>query len=308
MLASRSLRQLALVLVVSLLAACGGGSDDGSDTSNNPPTISIRIASAVPVTAVVTLDGSASSAAGGRTLTYNWVLTSQPAGSTATIVNPTTSQPTLTPDVVGTYNVTLTVSDGLQARSLPGTITASALTAPTIVADVVEPLSGSVQLTLSTDPGASTITWTADGTTLGTGVPLTWASSSVANGSHVIGARLQFAANYYYDISRTFQVTQTTVSFTGATVSQTSGMYTAITGAQSANGIVRVDATLDGVAVGSLTVPNACLDSTGAACATAGLNGYQFTGTAATGTHVVVFTATNGIGNHLSTQVFFAVS
>jgi len=46
------------------------------------------------------------------TLTYEWVLVSQPAGSSVSISNATQSQASFTPTVNGTYTVSLTVSDG----------------------------------------------------------------------------------------------------------------------------------------------------------------------------------------------------
>lgn len=59
----------------------------------------------------VTLDGSYSL---GRTdaLSYTWTLTERPAGSTATLLNPQTAFPTLTPDVAGMYRLSLLIDDG----------------------------------------------------------------------------------------------------------------------------------------------------------------------------------------------------
>jgi len=303
----RSLRQLALGLVVLLFAACGnrGSTDPSTDV---PPTVSVSVPSTAPVTAVVTLDGSGSSAAGGRTLTYSWTLTSKPSGSAATIDGPTAVQPMLTPDIVGTYVVTLTVNDGVRSTSVSGSINAIAYTPPAIISDLVEPVSGTVQLALSSDPGTTTVTWAVDGVLFGTGVTVPWDTTSVANGSHVVVARLQFPSNYFVDLTRTFQVNQTTVSFTSQAVSESVGQYFAIVGAQSVNGILRVDATLDGVAVGSLAAPDACLDPSGAACVSTGLNGYAFGGPVGSGPHVVVVTATDGIGNSLGTQLRFTVT
>ena len=60
---------------------------------------------------VVRLDGRASSDANGDPLTYFWVLAA-PAGSIATLTNPTTATPSFAPDIVGIYAVGLVVSDG----------------------------------------------------------------------------------------------------------------------------------------------------------------------------------------------------
>ena len=310
--ASRSLRLWVCCLFLLPLVACKGGGDGPIKT---PPTASVTVASSVPVTAVVTLDGSGSVAKNGGLLIYKWTLTSKPTGSTATISDPAASMPVLTPDLVGTYAVTLVVNEGDQVASVSTSFVATAYTpTTTITADIVEPVSGSVQLGLSSTTTAA-VSWTVDGTALNTGsalttvnlgTPVTWDSTTVANGSHVVVALLQFNG-YTLSLSRTFQVSQTTVSFNGATISVSSGVYNAITGAASTNGIVLVSATLDGVAIGSLTAPNACLDSTGVACATTGPNGYNFTGAAGSGSHVIVITATDGAGKRLSTQLPFTV-
>jgi hypothetical protein len=304
--ASRTLlRQGALALVVLFLAACGGSSNDTDPASASiPPTPSVVYPSSVPATAVVTLDGSGSTATGGRTLTYSWVLTTVPTGSAATLGSPTASKTSLTTDLVGNYVVTLTVSDGLKSQSVPITVGTTAYTPPTILSDLVVPVSGNVQLFLSADEGTSTIVWTVDGAVIGSGAVVGWDTTTVGNGNHVVAAQVQSPSAYVINVSSTFKVAQTTVSFTSEAISESAGVFTAIVGAQSANGIVRIDAALDGVAVGSLAAPNTCLDPTGVACAAAGLNnGYTFSGSVASGSHVVVVTATDGIGNSLQTQL-----
>jgi mono/diheme cytochrome c family protein len=75
----------------------------------------------VAVGSPVQLDGSASSDPEGTALTFNWSVTQAPAGSTATVVNPTT--PTFTPDVAGSYTIQLEVSDGEAAATDTVTIT-----------------------------------------------------------------------------------------------------------------------------------------------------------------------------------------
>ncbi len=304
--ALRTLRHGALALVVVILAACGGSKSDTSGTNaiaTAPPTPSATYSSTVPTTAIVTLDASGSTATSGGTLTYAWALTSLPAGSAATISNPTAVQATFTPDVVGTYKFTLTVNDGFKSQSVAFNVGAVQFMPPAILSNLVEPVSGAVQLFLSVDEGTATINWTVDGVAIGTGAIVSWDTTSVANGSHVIVAQIQSVLKYTVSVNRTIQVTQTPVSFTSATISESAGAFTAVVGAQSVNGILHVDATLDGVALGTLGAPNACTDPTGAACATTGPNGYSFSGTVGSGAHVVVVTATDGIGKNLGIQL-----
>jgi hypothetical protein len=76
----------------------------------------------------VTLDGSGSSDANGDALTYAWTLTSKPAGSAASLINPTSPKPTFQADVAGTYVASLVVNDG-KVSSQAGTVTVTATVA-----------------------------------------------------------------------------------------------------------------------------------------------------------------------------------
>ena len=80
--------------------------------------------------AVVTLDASASSDANNDTLTYLWVLTTKPSGSTAALSAPASAKPLFTADVAGAYVATLVVNDGkLDSAASTVTVTASAANA-----------------------------------------------------------------------------------------------------------------------------------------------------------------------------------
>jgi hypothetical protein len=57
----------------------------------------------------ITLDGSASEGPSGAPVSYQWTLTSKPAGSTALLTSPNSARPTFTPDVAGAYTATLVV-------------------------------------------------------------------------------------------------------------------------------------------------------------------------------------------------------
>ncbi len=95
--------------------------NDGTATSA-PDTALIRVGNTkpmadagpdqlVPLNTTVQLDGSHSHDPQGDPLTYQWTLTG-PVGSTATLSDPTTNQPTFDPDLAGTYTATLIVNDG----------------------------------------------------------------------------------------------------------------------------------------------------------------------------------------------------
>ena len=298
-----------MALIVLLVAACGDTKkDDTNVTAVLAPTAVAVYASSVPATAIVTLDGSSSTAVNGGPLTYNWTLTSVPTGSAATIAGPTAVKATLVTDIVGTYTLALTVNDGNKSQTSSFSIATTTYTPPAILSNLVEPVSGLVQLSLDSDQGTSTVAWTVDGVSLGSGATVGWDTTRYTDGSHVVVAQIQAVAKYVVNLTRTFQVAQTPVSFTSATISESAGLYSAVVGAQSVNGIVRVDATLDGTAIGSLAAPNACLDPTSAFCLAGGANAYGFGGSVASGLHVVVVTATDGLGRNLGTQLRVTVT
>lgn len=74
---------------------------------------------------VVNLYGYANTNNKTPTLTYAWTLTSKPVGSQAALSSATTTNPTFTADVVGTYVVSLVVNDGT-ANSAASTVTVTA--------------------------------------------------------------------------------------------------------------------------------------------------------------------------------------
>ena len=100
-----------------------------TNPKNQTPVASAGSNRGTTTSSTVTLDGSASSDPDRDPLAYTWSLTSKPAGSTATIAKPNITKPNFTPDVVGTYVVTLTVSDGLASATATVSITATTSTA-----------------------------------------------------------------------------------------------------------------------------------------------------------------------------------
>lgn len=93
---------LLILLLVGTLAGCGAMSPDAAATAS---------AQSVAQGETVTLSGAASDKKNGETLTYRWSIVSAPAGSTAQIVNPSSAEPTFTPDMVGEYAFQLVVDN-----------------------------------------------------------------------------------------------------------------------------------------------------------------------------------------------------
>lgn len=170
----QSLRPLVVALILSgAVASCGKG---GGDEGNTAPVANAGTASSVAPGTVVTLDGGASADANGDPLTYAWTLTSRPAGSAATLTGAETARPSFTADVEGSYELTLTVSDGkLNSTAAVVTVTAAVPNAvPLANAGLVQNVSTGVQVIL--DGSAST---DADGDTLS----YTWTLTSIPTGS-----------------------------------------------------------------------------------------------------------------------------
>ena len=94
-------------------------------TSNTAPVADAGVDQTVPVGATVTLNGSGSSDADGDVLTYDWSLTSVPAGSGAALSDPAAVMPTFVADLPGIYVAQLIVDDGL-VSSAPATVVATA--------------------------------------------------------------------------------------------------------------------------------------------------------------------------------------
>ncbi len=90
-------------------------------TGNAPPVADAGDDASAVVNALVTLDGSGSSDINGDPLTYSWSFVQRPAGSNATLSNPTAVKPTFTPDLPGVYVLRLIVNDG-KVNSQPDTV------------------------------------------------------------------------------------------------------------------------------------------------------------------------------------------
>ena len=143
---------------VAQLVVNDGTTDSAPDTVTITTTNSKPVAKAgpdqtSPVTAVVTLDGSASLDVDGDTLTFRWAITTRPIASVATLSDPTVVAPSFTVDQPGTYVVQLIVNDGL-VDSEPDTVAVSTInSAP--VADAGTDRSALVGSTITLDGSQS---------------------------------------------------------------------------------------------------------------------------------------------------------
>lgn len=93
--------------------------------ANLPPVARPGADQTVAFGSLVRLDGSASSDPNGDALSFQWSLSSRPAGSTAFLPNRTAPNIELTADVIGLYVLSLVVSDG-RGASAGATVTITA--------------------------------------------------------------------------------------------------------------------------------------------------------------------------------------
>ncbi len=117
---------------------------------NVPPVADAGNNQAVRVGDIVLLDGGASVDANGDSLSYEWSLVTAPLGSVATVDDPTAQTTTFTPDLSGTYQIDLIVSDGL-ADSAISSVTVVASTAEGELADTLE---NAIDVVNGLDPAA----------------------------------------------------------------------------------------------------------------------------------------------------------
>ncbi|CAA9260561.1 MAG: hypothetical protein AVDCRST_MAG56-2511 [uncultured Cytophagales bacterium] len=102
-----------LTLLSSLiwLTSCPKDPEPGKPTDpKGEVTANAGTDQSVQVGQAVTLDGSASKDSKSAALTYSWAFTTRPSGSAAALAKATEAKPTFTADVVGDYEVELTVT------------------------------------------------------------------------------------------------------------------------------------------------------------------------------------------------------
>jgi hypothetical protein len=148
--------------------------------------------------------------------------------------------------------------DSLQATAPSGN--------PTIVLNQMQPVSGSVTATIGGGGTYASVTYYVDLQTVGTSTQgpnyaVTFDTSALTEGSHLLLARLETSPGSYVEIRLTMQVTQPAVAVTIISVDAGSNGYVDINiEATAASGITTVTGTIDGQVVGTLNAPNACFN------------------------------------------------
>jgi len=100
---------------------------------NVAPIANAGIDQTAVVGTTATLNGSASSDANGDSISYSWTIVSKPINSAVSLSNPTTVNPTFSPDQSGNYIFKLIVSDSISSSTASNvTVTASTGNIPPI--------------------------------------------------------------------------------------------------------------------------------------------------------------------------------
>ncbi|MDH4290186.1 MAG: PKD domain-containing protein, partial [Aquincola sp.] len=168
---------------------------------NVAPQANAGASQSVLVGATVSLNGSGSSDANSDPLTFAWMLTTRPAGSSATLSDATTVTPSFVADAAGNYVATLVVNDGaLNSPPATVTITASIANAPP-VANAGPSQNVVVGTTVSLNGGASS---DADGD------PLTYAwtlTSRPAGSTAALSGAATVTPSFVVDVAGSYVAT-----------------------------------------------------------------------------------------------------
>ena len=141
--------------ILSFGIGCGDFTLFGDDDDNQAPVADAAADKSSPLACqkdTVNLNGTGSSDPDGDSLTYQWEITTSPAGSTATLQNATASRASFLPDEAGSYTFGLTVEDGRGGSDTAG-VTVTASSAP--VADAGDDRQVSLEETVTLDGGDS---------------------------------------------------------------------------------------------------------------------------------------------------------
>src|SRR5262245_28872839 len=112
-----TMRRIFMAAIMAVTMACCryDGQPLPLNRKNHPPVANAGADQTVIRGSTVTLNGSGSSDPDGHPLKFAWTLSTRPAGSTATLVNPSAVSPTFVADLAGEYRAQLVVNDGYVA-------------------------------------------------------------------------------------------------------------------------------------------------------------------------------------------------
>lgn len=127
-------------LFLLLILATGCKKDKDEPEPLKPLVANAGPDQSVQVGQLVTLDGSGSADGEGKPITYQWALTQKPAKSTVILTNANAVRATFTPDEVGDYELSLTISNG----------SATSVDQVKITASVAQPISINSDITVKT--------------------------------------------------------------------------------------------------------------------------------------------------------------
>ncbi len=304
------------LIVCLLLSACGGGGSAPSSPSSPAPSPSSNPdqTAAASAALMAILQPSTNQVTLSWTDTFsdetgyevdmldgsnNWV----PQETLPTVANsesPVQWQRTLATQGTYVYRVMALLSSGsvpIQTAShSTQVIVNDSSTTPTIQIDHPQPLTGTVNLSVSGASSATSVEWFVDLNAIGTSgtapsFSQSWDTSTVTNGSHLLIARVEVSPDSFVEVRETVQVFNSGLGVeivSGTTYSP--GPNRILVGVSSPVGVASVQVSVDGTSVGTLTSSNYPPGHCGGTC-------FEFTVPSSYGPHTVVATATdiNGV-------------